>query len=104
MRMRLAAGVVLVLCRSVFGQGTDVDIPYQKFVLKNGLTLIVHEDHKAPIVAFNVRSEEHTSELQSPMYLVCRLLLEKKKTTSYDALTMHFMRINAIDSSRSQQA
>src|SRR5437879_11457059 len=27
----------------------------------------------------NPRSEEHTSELQSPMYLVCRLLLEKKK-------------------------
>src|SRR5437762_10178510 len=27
----------------------------------------------------DVRSEEHTSELQSPMYLVCRLLLEKKK-------------------------
>src|SRR5437879_10554811 len=32
-------------------------------------------------VAGFVRSEEHTSELQSPMYLVCRLLLEKKKTT-----------------------
>src|SRR5437764_4461281 len=28
------------------------------------------------------RSEEHTSELQSPMYLVCRLLLEKKKILS----------------------
>src|SRR5437879_10089346 len=28
---------------------------------------------------FARRSEEHTSELQSPMYLVCRLLLEKKK-------------------------
>src|SRR5438552_11194595 len=28
------------------------------------------------------RSEEHTSELQSPDHLVCRLLLEKKKTTS----------------------
>src|SRR5437764_8602584 len=28
------------------------------------------------------RSEEHTSELQSPMYLVCRLLLEKKKVIS----------------------
>src|SRR4051794_41759482 len=27
------------------------------------------------------RSEEHTSELQSPVHLVCRLLLEKKKTT-----------------------
>src|SRR5437762_4925801 len=31
----------------------------------------------------SVRSEEHTSELQSPMYLVCRLLLEKKKYTLY---------------------
>src|ERR1017187_6893200 len=28
------------------------------------------------------RSEEHTSELQSPMYLVCRLLLEKKNSPS----------------------
>ena len=32
----------------------DIDIPFKKFVLKNGLTLIVHEDHKAPIVAVNV--------------------------------------------------
>ncbi len=32
----------------------ELDIPYQKFVLDNGLTLIVHEDHKAPIVAVNV--------------------------------------------------
>src|SRR5258708_25003007 len=31
-------------------------------------------------VAYEVRSEEHTSELQSPDHLVCRLLLEKKKT------------------------
>jgi zinc protease len=31
-----------------------IDIPYQRFVLPNGLTLIVHEDHKAPIVAVNV--------------------------------------------------
>ena len=31
-----------------------IDIPFRKFVLKNGLTLIVHEDHKAPIVAVNV--------------------------------------------------
>src|SRR5437763_4266114 len=30
------------------------------------------------------RSEEHTSELQSPMYLVCRLLLEKKKKKNID--------------------
>ena len=32
----------------------QIDIPYTKFVLENGLTLIVHEDHKAPIVAVNV--------------------------------------------------
>jgi zinc protease len=31
-----------------------VDIPYTRFVLQNGLTVIVHEDHKAPIVAVNV--------------------------------------------------
>src|SRR3712207_8245668 len=32
-----------------------------------------------------LRSEEHTSELQSRQYLVCRLLLEKKKSSSYPA-------------------
>src|SRR5436189_6056771 len=31
------------------------------------------------IVGREERSEEHTSELQSPMYLVCRILLEKKR-------------------------
>src|SRR3712207_8592879 len=34
-----------------------------------------------PSVAKGVRSEEHTSELQSRQYLVCRLLLEKKKNS-----------------------
>src|SRR5205807_4699959 len=34
-----------------------------------------------------VRSEEHTSELQSPCNLVCRLLLEKKKNTSTATIT-----------------
>ena len=31
-----------------------IEIPFQRYVLPNGLTLIVHEDHKAPIVAVNV--------------------------------------------------
>src|SRR3712207_8529769 len=35
-----------------------------------------------PVFAFAHRSEEHTSELQSRQYLVCRLLLEKNKRTS----------------------
>src|SRR3712207_7238082 len=40
------------------------------------------EPRALPGVAAPRRSEEHTSELQSRQYLVCRLLLEKKKTIS----------------------
>src|SRR5690348_17796981 len=36
---------------------------------------------RAPRSVQRPRSEEHTSELQSPVHLVCRLLLEKKKKT-----------------------
>src|SRR5690348_17822763 len=49
---------------------------------KNELTgVLAHEmSHVADNdVQFMTRSEEHTSELQSPVHLVCRLLLEKKK-------------------------
>src|SRR5213596_2475446 len=35
-------------------QPAAITIPYQRFLLKNGLTLLVHEDHKAPIVAVNI--------------------------------------------------
>src|SRR2546425_7906279 len=38
------------------------------------------QPHRASLQTFENRSEEHTSELQSLAYLVCRLLLEKKKT------------------------
>src|SRR2546426_4870936 len=40
----------------------------------------VAEDQKGGRPVVPARSEEHTSELQSPCNLVCRLLLEKKKT------------------------
>src|SRR2546430_9086608 len=39
------------------------------------------------VVLFSTRSEEHTSELQSQSNLVCRLLLEKKKSSPDDPLT-----------------
>lgn len=40
---------------AVFPQDlSEINIPYKKFVLNNGLTLIVHEDHKAPIAAVSV--------------------------------------------------
>lgn len=32
----------------------NIDLPYQKFVLPNGLTVLVHEDHKAPVVAVDI--------------------------------------------------
>src|SRR5574340_1397863 len=38
-----------------------------------------HPNHTQLLFWLNLRSEEHTSELQSPKDLVCRLLLEKKK-------------------------
>src|SRR2546425_4810378 len=41
----------------------------------------------AAILRSTSRSEEHTSELQSLAYLVCRLLLEKKKKQAYAAST-----------------
>src|SRR5437879_8136401 len=40
--------------------------------------LIRAQSAKRLVDLYDQRSEEHTSELQSPMYLVCRLLLEKK--------------------------
>src|SRR3712207_6952338 len=57
----------LVICAGEFGRTPRV----------NGAA---GRDHYAPC---NVRSEEHTSELQSRQYLVCRLLLEKKKTIHF---------------------
>jgi zinc protease len=49
---RLAVAV-LTGATAVILEGAP-DIPFSKYVLTNGLTLIVHEDHKAPIVAVNV--------------------------------------------------
>src|SRR5713226_7594749 len=41
---------------------------------------------EASVASSGGRSEEHTSELQSPVHLVCRLLLEKKKTQKKPAI------------------
>src|SRR2546422_5449182 len=48
----------------------------------SGLKRIVLTTHRRESFG-DVRSEEHTSELQSRLHLVCRLLLEKKKKTIY---------------------
>src|SRR5689334_20844867 len=46
--------LIMTLATGAAAQTHDIDIPFQKFVLDNGLTLVVHEDHKAPIVAVNI--------------------------------------------------
>src|SRR5258708_26602509 len=43
------------------------------------------------------RSEEHTSELQSPDHLVCRLLLEKKKTIEHTSHSVARQRPNTLE-------
>jgi len=54
MRIRWLLFFAFVLPTGKLALAQDIDIPYQRFVLNNGLTLIVHEDHKAPIVAVNL--------------------------------------------------
>src|SRR2546429_7182034 len=44
-----------------------------------------------PTRAKSARSEEHTSELQSRLHLVCRLLLEKKTRLPFGSLIAHLM-------------
>ena len=59
-RIILASLLVALVNLNGYGQTKSyfnpdqIDIPYTRYVLDNGLTLIVHEDHKAPIVAVNI--------------------------------------------------
>src|SRR5258708_14349822 len=50
-----------------------------------------------PVHLRDIRSEEHTSELQSPDHLVCRLLLEKKKKDKEELQTNHTQHNHADD-------
>src|SRR5437763_2297786 len=74
--------------------GTKVDWEVELAVVLGRRAAYVERDEALGYVAgyvlhndYSERSEEHTSELQSPMYLVCRLLLEKKKRV-HDNLVM----------------
>src|SRR3712207_6862152 len=58
-------------------RGVDLDLPPPP-VLEAQRVFLAPLDRPHPAERW-VRSEEHTSELQSRQYLVCRLLLEKKK-------------------------
>src|SRR3712207_8893789 len=59
------------------GNGMDGAVIKFQFHMVHGQQFLVLTDKG--VLRFGQRSEEHTSELQSRQYLVCRLLLEKKK-------------------------
>src|SRR3712207_7633282 len=65
-------------------------LPPARAVVRAGRGLVVVlprrgglQGRRFPPIHLRLRSEEHTSELQSRQYLVCRLLLEKKKTQNH---------------------
>src|SRR2546426_2630877 len=60
------------------------------------LSLLVSNNFPAKTVK-ELRSEEHTSELQSPCNLVCRLLLEKKKKAADEILIRDDTILNKLD-------
>src|SRR5256885_9838127 len=54
---------------------------FRRPFLSRTVVMVAVDTRERVLIASGVRSEEHTSELQSPCNLVCRLLLEKKKIT-----------------------
>src|SRR2546425_8338433 len=78
---------------SFFSQ-TIAPYPYEKLALIIGATRFGGMENSSAI-----RSEEHTSELQSLAYLVCRLLLEKKKNYPCHLASAYFTTSSAFDQS-----
>src|SRR5437763_8253804 len=76
--------------------------PYTTLFRSRAGTAHEHLDRAHPVLhgaaggGLGRRSEEHTSELQSPMYLVCRLLLEKKKNYNQIANKYHERRLRLV--------
>src|SRR5687768_17805068 len=72
---RLGLAVALVLLCAASAAGAMSKAQAKKVIADHGLP----ETADGMLAVLNTRSEEHTSELQSRLHLVCRLLLEKKK-------------------------
>src|SRR5258708_18867640 len=78
----LFRSVPLQLCELTRGQRTETRMRSRMIIIKPpGFDDLPRfgQTVEAWRLDYNHRSEEHTSELQSPDHLVCRLLLEKKK-------------------------
>src|SRR3989449_5664850 len=61
----------------------DLDLALAREQLDRAHLAHVHAHRVGGAAELGIRSEEHTSELQSRLHLVCRLLLEKKKNHTY---------------------
>src|SRR5438876_2129454 len=85
---RVGHGPPVVVLHGGPGAHHDYLLPQYDHLAEGGRTLLYYDQRgggRSPVprdvpVGWreHVRSEEHTSELQSPVHLVCRLLLEKK--------------------------
>src|ERR1039457_1189875 len=64
---------------------------FQSYCPSCGQKLKAEQEHAGRTLGCPHRSEEHTSELQSPCNLVCRLLLEKKKKQEPDKASYHIV-------------
>src|SRR5256885_12413882 len=85
------------LFRSVYAIGRAPELGKLRSALERGpWGASVHEVAEEN-ASLDARSEEHTSELQSPCNLVCRLLLEKKKKTHDNSSSAYTVIISSRD-------
>src|SRR5258708_33024703 len=76
------AGFVHAQTSAPASPSSDQPVTMERFVVEGytqSLAASLDSKRQANAIVDVIRSEEHTSELQSPDHLVCRLLLEKKK-------------------------
>src|SRR3712207_8061838 len=86
------------LFRSI-ASAVAIPITLAKFPLRlrrgrNSFSRVGRRKSGRAVFAAELRSEEHTSELQSRPYLVCRLLLEKKKKNKIRYRSNHILTVN----------
>src|SRR2546422_3477244 len=80
-RLRMAAAALLVM------GAAGINLSMLWVIRRLVDTVLVQRDP----AALNTRSEEHTSELQSRLHLVCRLLLEKKNRHDPYVISLHYL-------------
>src|SRR3712207_7663093 len=84
---------------TLFRSGTEYEIHVGGANDGRAALLVVEGTDQREGIAFDIaegRSEEHTSELQSRQYLVCRLLLEKKKNDLHTSFFYFYLPLPSV--------